>query len=159
MSDLDSTTTPAAEVKKPAAKKAAPKKAAAHAAAAPMTVKGFNPLAIPDMKQVSTVRQVAGKNAPAVNLKDHPEFDGQTLLAVRGRWNSGETSTFGPYVIVDGFIYPKGTKLTEKNAADYAVTLMTGSGNVYDRMLQCITDNAFPVSGDLRRGGRAWFVD
>ena len=110
-------------------------------------------LAVPDMKTVSTVRDVAGKNPAGINLRDHPEYNGQNFICVKARIASGES---GEFIIATGFVYPDGA---EPTVEDHAVTLITGSENVYSRIVAAMEQNAFPVIGRLRKGGRAWFLD
>lgn len=110
-------------------------------------------LAVPDMKTVSPVKAIAGKNPAGVNLRDHPEFAGQNFICVRARIASGEN---GEYIIATGFVFPDGVTPTVE---DHAVTLISGSENVYNRVVAALEQNAFPVSGKLRKGGRAWFYD
>ncbi len=112
------------------------------------------PLAIPDMKTVNTVQQVAGKNPPGVNLKDHPEYDGLNFIVIRARIATG--SEGNSFIIATGFIHPANVTPTIE---DHAVTLITGAGNVFERIVYAMEQNAFPIAGTLRRGGRAWFLD
>lgn len=109
-------------------------------------------LAVPDMSTVTEVQAVAGKNPPGVNLKDHPEYDGLSLIVTRARIASGED---GEYIIATGFVFPE----TVKPTMDHAVTIITGSENVYNRVVAAMEQNAFPIKGRLRKGGRAWFLD
>lgn len=112
------------------------------------------PLAVPDMQTVNTVQQVAGKNPLGVNLKDHPEFDGQKFMCVRARITSSAEGN--QFIIATGFVFPEGVKPTVE---DHAVTLITGAGNVFERVVIAMEQNAFPIVGKFRRGGRAWFLD
>ena len=109
-------------------------------------------LTIPDMKTVKPVQEVAGKNPAGVNLRDHPEYDGLIFVCQRARIASGES---GEFIIATGFVFPE----TVQPTMDHAVTLITGSDNVYNRIVAAMEQNAFPISGKLRKGGRAWFLD
>ena len=111
-------------------------------------------LAVPDMSEVKEVSKVAGSNPRGVNLRDHPEFDGLNFICVGGRiTRNAEGDSF---IIATGFIYPDGVKPTLE---DHAVTLVTGSGNVFERIVIAMQEVAFPIKGKLRRAGRAWFLD
>lgn len=110
-------------------------------------------LTVPDMKAVSSVKAVAGKNPEGVNLRDHPEYNGQNFLCTKARIATGES---GEYIIATGFVYPDGV---DPNVEDHARTIITGSDNVYSRIVAAMEQNAFPVLGKLRKGGRAWFYD
>lgn len=110
-------------------------------------------LEVPDMKTVTAVQDVAGKNPPGVNLRDHPEYHGQNFICTKARIASGES---GEYIIATGFVFPDGIKPTAEN---HAVTLITGSDNVYSRIVAAMEKNAFPIMGKLRRASRAWFLD
>jgi hypothetical protein len=110
-------------------------------------------LAVPNLKNVSSVKAVAGKNPAGLNLRDHPEFNGQNFLCTKARIATGES---GEFIIATGFVFPDGV---EPNVEDHAVSIITGSDNVYSRIVAVMEQNAFPVNGKLRKGGRAWFYD
>lgn len=110
----------------------------------------------PDPKTVSDINAVAGSNPPAVNLRDHPEFNGKEFTVVDVRFTSGETGgKKTTYMVAAGYLCNKGEKPSEKNF----VVLLTGSSNVLTRVMQAFSQNALPVKGTLRLGGKAWFLD
>jgi hypothetical protein len=111
---------------------------------------------LPDMKNLKSVREVAGKNPPAVNLRDHPEFNGLNCIMGDGKINPGEE---GDYYIGVCFIFPDSVTLDEENKDDYAFTLMTGSSNILDRYITAKESGSLPMIGTFRKAGRAWFLD
>lgn len=116
-------------------------------------------LALPDPKTIKTAREVAGKNPPLKNLKDHPEFDGQKIIITGVRQAVGD---MGTYVLCTALVYPESVdpyKLTAAQVEDYGCIISTGSENFVDRVLTAVSSDSLPMAGTLRRGGRAWFLD
>jgi hypothetical protein len=119
-------------------------------------VRGINTLTPPDMKSVSRIDKVAGKNPAAANLRDHPEFSGMELVAVDAKFGSGEISGRSTaFVVIAGFLFKPG----DKPSAENAVTLITGADNVYARLAMAYSTDSFPIAGTLRKSGKAWFID
>lgn len=111
------------------------------------------PRALPKLGAVTSLADVAGENIKAHNLRDHPEYDGQILVIADVKFNSGET---GPYAVFNAYRLPPGSKtVTEENH----VIIMTGSENVVERLARVLAANGFPVKAQLRKAGRAWFLD
>lgn len=116
----------------------------------------------PKAGAVTPIDQVAGKNPPAVNLKDHPEFSGMELTIMDAKWKK---STLGghldTYLLLACFITTPGTQPKE---SDYVI-LMTGAENVQARIadaeMAAGEGSPYPLKGILRasKGGRAWFLD
>lgn len=106
----------------------------------------------PRLAGALTVSQVAGENPTVFNLRDHPEFDGQKIAIVNFKESAGE---FGPFVILDVWT------VDGQNEADKHIIIMTGSENVYARVLSCQDSikSGAPVIGTLRNSGDAWFID
>ena len=59
----------------------------------------------PDMRTVSTIDKVAGKNPPLYNLKDHPEFSGMNVVFMDMKINRGDT---GEYMIAPAYVFADG---------------------------------------------------
>lgn len=112
---------------------------------------------VPDEAIITPIQKVSGANVAKVNLRDHPEMDGMRVIVMSARLNADGNAEFGgkPYAVAQAFIFPAARKAT---AEDLRV-LVTGAGNLYDRLADCVQTNAFPVSGILRKSGRAWFLD
>jgi hypothetical protein len=108
----------------------------------------------PNLATVTPLRCIAGDNTKAINLKDHPELDGATIIITKARLASGD---MGVYIVMGCYIVPDAqTQPTDENA----ITLMTGAENIVDRVGICANDpELFPVVGTLRKAGRAWFLD
>jgi hypothetical protein len=114
---------------------------------------------LPPRKEIKSAREVAGKNPTLVNLKDHPEFDGQNIVIFSGTVAQGDQSN---YVLCVSMIYPDSVDpwmMTDEQREDYTYIVSTGSANVMDRVQTAIASGTLPFSGKLRRGGRAWFID
>ena len=114
---------------------------------------------MPPRNTVKTARDIAGKNPPLNNLKDHPEFDGLNCMIFAGVVAQGDQSN---YVLCPAIIYADSVdpwSLTDEEREDMTVILSTGSANFMDRVQTAIATNGFPFVGKLRRAGRAWFLD
>lgn len=105
----------------------------------------------PDPRSVTPIKSIAGHNPAAMNLRDHPELDGMKIIVESARMADGETK---PYVILKAWVY-----VGDAPEADNACVVVTGSENIVERMLLAISNDALPVSGTLRKSGRAWFLD
>lgn len=117
---------------------------------------GISRLVPPDMKSVTPVDKVAGKNPAAANLRDHPEFSGLQCTIVDAKFGTGDISGKSTaFVVIACFLHQAGSKPKEEDAR----VLITGSDNVYARVAQAYGQNAFPITGVLRKSGRAWFLD
>ena len=111
------------------------------------------PRVLPKLGEVTNLADVAGENIVAHNLRDHPEYDGKVLVIADVKFNSGET---GPYAVFNAYILPPGAKtVTEENH----VIIMTGSENVVERLARVLAATGFPIKAQLRKAGRAWFLD
>jgi hypothetical protein len=116
----------------------------------------------PNIKQVTPINQVAGKNPIAINLKDHPELSGQHVIIVETSW---KPSTLGghlkTFVLFGAYVCPPDTQPTE----DQYQLFMTGAENVQARLadaeMQAGEGSPYPLSATLRcsKGGQAWFLD
>lgn len=110
----------------------------------------------PAMSSVTPVQKVSGQNTAKVNLRDNPELNGMTIIVTDARLNAEGSAEYAqPYLVAKCFIFPPSREATPEDAR----VLVTGSGNVYERLLDCKMNNAFPISGTLRKSGRAWFLD
>lgn len=106
---------------------------------------------IPSPDQITPMATVAGRNPRGMNLKDHPELDGLNLIMTAARFVEGENNT---YVVMQGWAF-----VGESPTDDERCVIVTGSENIVERMAVVVAANAFPVSGKLRKSGRAWFID
>lgn len=121
----------------------------------PLVVKP-SPLVPPDLKTVTNVSQVAGKNPPACNLRDHDELSGMDVYIVDCAFGSGDQNGRpSPFVVIKGFVTSPGKAPTEENA----MVIVTGADNVYQRVALAFADHMLPIRGTLRKSGRAWFLD
>lgn len=110
----------------------------------------------PDPKSVKKIGDVAGANPPAINLRDHPELHGMELQVVDVHFTSGDTGgKKTTYMVAAAYIVRPGAKATPD---DFRIVL-TGADNVMGRVMEAFSNNALPVSGILRKAGRAWFLD
>lgn len=111
----------------------------------------------PAKETVTKVARVAGRNIEKVNLRDHGELNGYNITVGEARVNAEGSAEYGnrPFVIMVAWVYPQGREAEP----DDIRMVVTGSDNVYWRMLEAIDKKAFPVSGVLRKSGRAWFID
>lgn len=116
----------------------------------------------PKLKQVTAIKEVAGENPLAINLKDHPELNGQHIIIVETKWKpstlGGHLNTFvlfGAYVCAPG----------EEPKKEQYQLFMTGAENVQGRLadaeMQAGEGSPYPLSATLRcsKGGQAWFLD
>jgi hypothetical protein len=107
----------------------------------------------PALATVSPLKAVAGENPSAVNLKDHPDLSGKSLVIVGCQFKEGD---MGEYVLIACYVVDgPDVQPTEK---DFTL-VMTGSENVLNRLAIANQEHAFPVVGTLRQVGRAWFLD
>ena len=118
----------------------------------------------PDPATVTPLKKVAGVNPPPTNLKDHPELDGRVIIINDCKVNpEGE---YGPFCILDVWLLGKGKKVEDvakMKATDFSeedhTVIITGAGNLYSRVTLALSEDALPISGTLRKSGRAWFLD
>lgn len=109
-----------------------------------------------NMAEVSDINKVAGKNPVAFNLRDHPEFSGMDCYVTGAELHSGTLDgNMTTYVVAGVRICGPGG---DPNKVEPGI-MMTGSSNVFDRIVAAMEANAFPVKGTLRKSGRAWFLD
>lgn len=109
-----------------------------------------------DMKRVSNINAVAGKNPMAVNLRDHPEFAGMDLYVQDVTFHEGTGDGKKTlFLVASGRICAPGG---DPNKVEPMV-LITGASNVFDRIAYASAQGAFPIKGTLRKSGRAWFLD
>ena len=116
----------------------------------------------PKRKDVTSIDSVAGKNPPAVNLKDHPEFSGREIIIMEAKFKA---STLGgdnkSYVLLACYMPAPGKEATDQDF----VIIITGSENVQARIadaeISAGEGSPYPITGTLRtsKGGRAWFLD
>lgn len=111
------------------------------------------PIKPPAVETITPLQNVAGKQPPAWNLKDHNELDGRRVVVVKASYSQGD---YGGFVILHSYFWPDDKKAPGE---DDAITLITGSQNVIERMAFATSQSAFPVVGRLRKSGRAWFLD
>jgi hypothetical protein len=119
---------------------------------------------LPDPATVTPLRKIAGTNPQPTNLKDHPELDGRVIVINDCKVNpEGE---YGPFCILDVWLLPKEKKaedLAKMKATDFTeedhTVIITGAGNLYSRVTLALSEDALPISGTLRKSGRAWFLD
>lgn len=117
---------------------------------------GISKMVPPDMKAITPIDKVAGKNPAAANLRDHPEFSGMQCTIVDAKFGSGDIGGKSTaFVVIACFLHAVGAKPKEEDAR----VLITGSDNVYARVATAYAQSAFPISGVLRKSGRAWFLD
>lgn len=111
----------------------------------------------PSKEAVTKVARVAGKNIEKLNLRDHPELSGMNIVVSEARVNAEGSAEYGnrPFVVMVAWVYPQG----REPEPDDIRMVVTGADNIYFRMLEVIEQKAFPVSGVLRKSGRAWFID
>lgn len=110
---------------------------------------------------VTPVQDVAGANPPKLNLKDHPEINGYTLIVNRVSLREGD-SKMGPWILCDAYIVPPTVdifSLEPTEQEQYLYTFMSGAENVLDRVMKAASIQALPMSGTLRNEGQAWFLD
>lgn len=109
-----------------------------------------------DRKTVSRINDVAGKNPLAFNLRDHPEFSGMDIYVMDATFKQGTLDgNQTTYVLATVRICAPGA---DPNEVEPGI-MMTGSSNVFDRIVAAMQANALPVVGTLRKSGRAWFID
>jgi hypothetical protein len=118
--------------------------------------------AIPDPKTITPINEVAGKNPAAVNLRDHPEFNGMEAIVMDARFNDSTLGgKKGTYLVAACYIVSPGSAPKEENFT----IIMTGSENVQGRIADALLiaeeqgGSPFPLKGTLRNAGRAWFLD
>lgn len=110
----------------------------------------------PDPRTVSDVNKVVGKNPPAINLRDHPEFAGMEITVMDVRFTGGDIGgKKTTYMVAACFITAPGRKATQE---DFRVVI-TGADNVMQRIAAAYAQGALPIKGTLRKAGRAWFLD
>lgn len=109
-----------------------------------------------DRAAVSNINDVAGRNPAAFNLRDHPEFSGMEMYVQDATFKQGvidgNTTT---YVLATVRICAPGA---DPNSVEPGI-IMTGSSNIFDRIVAAMQANALPIKGLLRKSGRAWFLD
>jgi len=118
--------------------------------------------AIPDPKTITPIDQVAGKNPAAVNLRDHPEFNGMEVIVMDARFSDSTLGgKKGTYLVAACYVVAPGATPKEDNFT----IIMTGSENVQGRIADALLiaeesgGTPFPLKGTLRNAGRAWFLD
>ncbi len=109
----------------------------------------------PVASTVSPVKKVAGENPPSMNLRDHPELNGKHIVITKAQFSQGD---YGPFVILEAWPVPEKKTIADLKPEDCLI-MITGSGNILERMAVATEKQAFPVEGDLRKSGRAWFLD
>lgn len=119
-------------------------------------------MAPPKRAEVTPIEAIAGKNPPAINLRDHPELSGMEVTIMDSRFQESTLGgKKGSYVIAACYVTAPGV---QAEAKDFMI-LMTGSENVQGRIAEAIMaaegGSPYPISGTLRcsAGGRAWFLD
>lgn len=105
----------------------------------------------PKAETITKISDVAGRNPPSFNLRDHPELDGLNIIIISARIAEGETRD---YVVMRAFLYAGDTPTPEN-----LCVMITGAENIVEKLTIVIEQNAFPTSGKLRKSGRAWFID
>jgi hypothetical protein len=116
---------------------------------------------VPSEDEITPVETLSGKNPKLENFRDHPEWDGHTIIVLHAELKPGTiadpvTGEIKDYFIMAALIYPEGvTPDPEKHGH----LLGTGSGNIMARVSDAVTEKAFPIRGTLRKSGRAWFID
>lgn len=115
---------------------------------------------IENIENIPTASEVAGENPPFMNLKDHPELNGQGIIIINADIRNGvlPDGKITEYAICQAFVFPDGVKLTNENKKDYACMISSGSDNFMQRIKSALTVG-FPFRGTLRNVGRAWFID
>lgn len=106
----------------------------------------------PDISQAKTFTEIAGPRPAYLNLRDHPEMNNKKIIVTEVRFSSGE---FGDFAFMGCYI------LDEDNVPVKPVVIMTGSEDVYARVLICepLIKSGTPMVGTLRQVGRAWILD
>jgi hypothetical protein len=117
---------------------------------------------IPKREEITPLDKVAGKNPPAINLRDHPELAGKELVIMDAKFLP---STLGgkldTYLLMACFVTAPGQDPKEEDF----VIIMTGSENVQGRVadaeMAAGEGSPYPLRATLRcsQGGRAWFLD
>ena len=107
---------------------------------------------------VTPVQKVSGKNILHINLRDHPELNDLHIVIAAAGFNMDGSPEYNskPYCTLICWVWPKTREVDM--VADLR-SISTGAGNVFDRTLDAQNANAFPISGTLRKSGRAWFLD
>ncbi len=111
----------------------------------------------PAKETITRVARVAGRNIEKINLRDHPELSGMNILISEARVNAEGSAEYGnrPFVVMAAWVFPQ----NREPEPDDVRMVVTGADNIFFRMLEVIEQKAFPVSGVLRKSGRAWFID
>lgn len=111
----------------------------------------------PPLKTITSIARVSGKNIQKLNLRDHPELSGMNIIVTEARFNPEGSAEYGnrPYVVMLAFVFQQGREATP----DDARMIVTGADNLYWRMQDAVAAKALPISGVLRKSGRAWFID
>lgn len=110
------------------------------------------PITKPNLANARQLEGIAGKQAQYINLKDHPEMNGQKVAIVRVVQGSGE---FGDYLKIHLFPID-----SEGNAGPLTV-VMTGAENVVDRANSIAGDCSLdsPVIATFESVGDAWLLN
>jgi hypothetical protein len=113
----------------------------------------------PMIEEVTPIQNIAGKQIPAWNLKEHPELDGARIVVTKVKPNDGASSEFGPFVVCEVWVIPTGKNLKDCNPESDLKMIITGADNVYERTVLALSNEALPFSATLRKSGRSWFLD
>lgn len=111
----------------------------------------------PAKEAITKIARVAGKNIEKLNLRDHPELNGHNIIISEARVNAEGSAEYGnrPFVVMVAWVFQQG----REPEPDDVRMVVTGSDNIYFRVLDAINAKALPISGVLRKSGRAWFID
>lgn len=110
-----------------------------------------------NLDNVPQVSDLGGARPPVLNLKDHPELDGQKIAILDYRVKEGsfrdETGKIRDYLFIAALLVNGDNKIP--------VMLMTGAEDIYNRVMQLadVIQSGQPVMGTLSKRGRAWFID